>query len=112
MVLGLGAWEITLVGLALLVLFGPEHGPQAMRTLSRWRSKAKSTMARIEHLLEEEVEGGGGGSGFDPTSGFDPSRRPPEAEAWMLDPNLREKERKRREQEETAGENGDDGDAA
>ncbi len=104
MVLGLGAWEITLVGLALLVLFGPEHGPQAMRTLSRWRSKVKSTMARIEHGLEEQA------GDFDPTRGFDPSRRPPEAEAWMLDPELRKKEKQRRQDQNGPGDDEDDED--
>lgn len=85
MVLGLGSWEIVVVGLALLVLFGPEHAPQAFRTLGRWQTRIRNTLQQMERTIEEETEG------FEDADRiFSPSRRPPEAETWVLeDPDER-----------------------
>lgn len=76
MVLGLGAWEIVLVGLALLVFFGPEHAPQAIRTVGRWRSRLQATLEQIEEALDEEAN----------LEGVKRSdEHPPEARPWQLD---------------------------
>lgn len=77
MVLGLGVWEIVLVGLALLVFFGPEHAPQAIRTVGRWRSRVEATLDQIEETLDEEAQ-------LDGSEKAD--ERPPEARPWQLDP--------------------------
>jgi Sec-independent protein translocase protein TatA len=74
MVLGLGTWEILLAGLALLVFFGPEHAPQAIRALGRWRRRASSILSDLEEALDEE------GGGRD-------RRPPPETQAWQVDPD-------------------------
>lgn len=55
MVLGLGTWEFVVVGLALLILFGPEHAPRAMRTLGRWQTRVRETLQEIEETLDEET---------------------------------------------------------
>lgn len=80
MVLGLGSWEIVLVGLALLILFGPEHAPKAVRTLGRWQARIRSTLQQIEQTIEEETDQ------FDDEIGspFRPSQPPPEAETWTI----------------------------
>lgn len=80
MVLGLGSWEIVLVGLALLIFFGPEHAPKAVRTLGRWQARVRSTLQQIEQTIEEETDQ------FDDEVGspFRPSQPPPEAETWTI----------------------------
>lgn len=55
MVLGLGTWEFVVLGLAMLILFGPEHAPRAIRTLGRWQAKIRNTLEEIEHTLEAET---------------------------------------------------------
>lgn len=101
MVLGLGTWEVTLVLLALLVFFGPEHGPQALRAIGRWRSRVQRTMARLERSLDEERP--------DFPSGFDPTARPPEAEAWVVEEAMQERHRVLEEAQDTEEEGDEDG---
>lgn len=81
MVLGLGSWEIVLVGLALLILFGPEHAPKAIRTMGRWQTKIRGTLQQIERTIEEESEEVEEEIGSSP---FRPSQPPPEAETWQI----------------------------
>lgn len=57
MVLGLGSWEITLVGLALLVLFGPEHAPELLRGAGRMQARAQRAMRELERAVEEDRAG-------------------------------------------------------
>jgi Sec-independent protein translocase protein TatA len=54
MVLGLGSWEIVLVGLALLMLFGPEHAPGLLRTAGRMQSRFQQALRDLEDAVEEE----------------------------------------------------------
>jgi Sec-independent protein translocase protein TatA len=56
MVLGLGSWEILLVGLALLVLFGPEHAPELIRKIGRMQARARRTISQLEEAIEQEEE--------------------------------------------------------
>ncbi len=79
MVLGLGSWEIVLVGLALLVFFGPEHAPQAIRTLGRWQTRIRHTLSEIEETLDEETQGL-----TDEIREVERLAPPPEAETWSL----------------------------
>lgn len=78
MVLGLGAWEIMLAGLALLVFFGPEHAPEAIRTIGRWRRKAADTLRTLEDAMEAE------------SRLEEAPENPPEVETWQLSPEQRE----------------------
>lgn len=57
MVLGLGTWEVMLVGFALLLFFGPEHLPKAMRTLGRMQAKVQNTLRDLEDTIEKEQRG-------------------------------------------------------
>lgn len=79
MVLGLGSWEVVLVGLALLVFFGPEHAPQALRTLGRWQTRIRHTLSEIEETLDEETQGL-----TDEIREVERLAPPPEAETWSL----------------------------
>jgi Sec-independent protein translocase protein TatA len=54
MVLGLGSWEIVLLGLALLVFFGPEHAPGAIRKLGELQGRLQAMMRELESSVEEE----------------------------------------------------------
>lgn len=56
MVLGLGSWEITFVGLALLVLFGPEHAPNALRKAGEMQAQVQQAFKQLEQAVEEEEE--------------------------------------------------------
>lgn len=87
MVLGLGAWEFVLIGLALLALFGPEHLPQAARTLGRWQTRVRRTLTEIEQTIEEETRGFDEEDDAVPPWGMqEPTMRdrPPEAETWTF----------------------------
>lgn len=55
MVLGLGTWEILLVGLALLLFFGPEHAPRALHQVGRWQGKLRGMMRDLEDTIEKET---------------------------------------------------------
>ena len=71
MVLGLGSWEIVLVGLALLVFFGPEHAPRLLRTAGQLQARARRAFRELEDAVEREqneVE-----NPFDPSRGDLPS---------------------------------------
>lgn len=83
MALGLGSWEIIVLGLALLILFGPEHAPQAIRTLGRWQRKIRDTVGEIEQTLEEETKELDESEEAAPL--FGPRDQvPPEAETWTF----------------------------
>ena len=56
-VLGLGTWELLLVGVALLLLFGPEQAPRTMHTLGRWQGRVRGMLQDLEQGLEREVRG-------------------------------------------------------
>lgn len=59
--LGLGTWELMVIGLALLLLFGPEHIPQMSRKLGKLQGKARSMLRDMEDTMrkeEAEVERG------------------------------------------------------
>lgn len=54
MVLGLGSWEIVLVGLALLVLFGPEHAPGAIRKAGEMQARVEQALRQLESAVDED----------------------------------------------------------
>lgn len=56
MVLGLGTWEFLLVGLALLMFFGPEHAPGAIRKLGEWQGRFQNMLKELESAVEDESE--------------------------------------------------------
>ncbi len=56
MVLGLGSWEILLVALALLLFFGPESAPQAIRQAGRMQAKLRRFMRELEETVEREQQ--------------------------------------------------------
>lgn len=56
MVLGLGSWEIVLLGLALLVFFGPEHAPQLFRRVGELQARARRAFQELEDAVEREEE--------------------------------------------------------
>lgn len=58
MVLGLGTWEITLVGLALLVLFGPEHAPGWIRKAGKLQARVEQGLQQLESAVDEESDDG------------------------------------------------------
>ena len=53
---GVGFQEMLLVGLLLLVLFGPKRLPQMARDLSSFVSKARHTVDEFKADLASEVE--------------------------------------------------------
>lgn len=53
-VLGLGSWEIAFVGLALLVLFGPEHAPGALRKAGQMQARLQGALQQLEDAVDEE----------------------------------------------------------
>lgn len=54
MVLGLGSWEIVLAGLALLVLFGPEHAPGLIRKAGEMQGRLQNALQQLDDAVQEE----------------------------------------------------------
>lgn len=56
MVLGLGSWELVFVGLALLVLFGPEHVPQVIRRAGELQARVEQALQQLDSAVEQEQQ--------------------------------------------------------
>lgn len=53
---GLGGWEIAVLGLALLVFFGPNKLPQLMRQAGKIMREVRKASYEFQHSLEREME--------------------------------------------------------
>jgi sec-independent protein translocase protein TatB len=52
----IGFWELVLVGLVSLLVFGPERLPRVAREASLWIRKARSMVASVKAEIDQELE--------------------------------------------------------
>ncbi len=52
----IGLSELVLLGVAALIILGPEKLPIAMRTLGRYYAKLKHTLANIQYSIDQELK--------------------------------------------------------
>ena len=51
----IGFWELVVIGIVALVVFGPERLPVAIRTASHWIRLIRSTANSVKSELEQEL---------------------------------------------------------
>lgn len=52
----IGFWELALLGLISLLVFGPERLPRVARELGLWMRKARHAMASVKDEINHELE--------------------------------------------------------
>ncbi len=51
-----GFWEMVLVGIVALLVFGPERLPRVARETALWIRKARSMVASVKHDIDHELQ--------------------------------------------------------
>ena len=51
-----GFWEMVLVGIVALFVFGPERLPRVARETALWMRKARSMVASVKHDIDRELQ--------------------------------------------------------
>lgn len=51
-----GFWEMVLVGVVALLVFGPERLPRVARETALWLRKARSMVASVKHDIDQELQ--------------------------------------------------------
>lgn len=52
----IGFWELVLVGLVSLLVFGPERLPRVARETALWVRKARSMVASVKTEIDQELQ--------------------------------------------------------
>lgn len=52
----IGFWELVLVGLVSLLVFGPERLPRVARETALWVRKARSMVASVKAEIDQELQ--------------------------------------------------------
>jgi sec-independent protein translocase protein TatB len=52
----IGFWELVLVGLVSLLVFGPERLPRVARETALWIRKARSMVASVKAEIDQELQ--------------------------------------------------------
>jgi sec-independent protein translocase protein TatB len=55
-VFDVGFWELALIAIVALVVFGPERLPQLVRDLGRWAGALRRFAIRARYEIERELE--------------------------------------------------------
>lgn len=54
--LGLGFWEIVVIGIIALIVIGPERLPEFAKSVARFLNEMKRTAADLKTVLDEEKD--------------------------------------------------------
>ena len=52
----IGFWEMILIGLVALLVFGPERLPRVVREVSLWVRKARSLVQTVKEEVDQELQ--------------------------------------------------------
>lgn len=52
----LGFWELTIIGVVALLVFGPERLPELARNLGRWLGRARQMIWSVRNEIERELD--------------------------------------------------------
>ena len=52
----IGFWEMVLVGIVALVVFGPERLPRVVRETALWVRKARTMVASVKRDIDQELQ--------------------------------------------------------
>jgi sec-independent protein translocase protein TatB len=55
-VFDIGFWELMLVGMVALLVFGPERLPRVAREAALWVRKARSMVASVKSEIDQELQ--------------------------------------------------------
>jgi sec-independent protein translocase protein TatB len=52
----IGFWELVLVGVVSLIVFGPERLPRAAREAALWVKRARAMVASVKEEIDQELQ--------------------------------------------------------